>query len=139
MAVLDPAQIERVLESTTVGLCLDTGHVYLGGGDPVKIAEQAGDRVFHVHLKDVDGQLASQVMSGQTPFRQATLAGMFVRIGTGAVDIAGVVRYLEGAGYQGRYALEQDCALDGEPAPGEGPIVDAIASVDYLRQLAAEL
>ena len=109
MAVLEPAQIERVLESTTVGLCLDTGHVYLGGGDPVKIAQQAGDRVFHVHLKDVDGQLASQVMSGRTPFRRATLDGMFVQIGTGAVDIASVVRHLEGAGYRGWYALEQDC------------------------------
>lgn len=139
MAVLEPAQIDSVLESTSVGLCLDTGHIQLGGGDPIEIARRAGDRVHHVHLKDVDGELARRVRSGETPFRQATIDGMFVRIGTGAVDIAGVVGYLEGIGYRGWYALEQDCALEGEPPPGDGPIVDARASVEYLRGLAEQL
>lgn len=139
MAVLEPQQIDRVLEATSVGLCLDTGHIQLGGGDPIEIARRAGDRVEHVHLKDVDGELARRVRDGVIPFREATLAGMFVRIGTGAVDIAGVVHHLEDAGYRGWYALEQDCALDAEPPPGEGPIVDARASVEYLRGLAAEL
>ncbi len=139
MAVLEPAHIERVLESTSVGLCLDTGHVQLGGGDPIEIARRAGDRIYHVHLKDLDGPLSERVRRGETPFRQATLDGLFVRIGTGAVDIAGVIRHLEDSGYRGWYALEQDCALDGEPLPGQGPIVDALASVEYLRELAAEL
>jgi len=129
MAVLEPSQIE----------CLDTGHIQLGGGDPIEIARRAGDRVYHVHLKDLDGELARQVRAGETPFRRATLDGMFVRIGTGAVDIAGLIRHLEGSGYGGWYALEQDCALEGEPPEGEGPIVDAMASVEYLRELAAEL
>ncbi len=139
MAVLRPDEIERVLDSTSVGLCLDTGHIQLGGGDPVAIARRAGDRVLHVHLKDVDGALAAKVLAGELPFRQATLDGLFVRIGTGAVDIAGVVRTLEDSGYRGWYGLEQDCALDDEPPPGEGPVVDALASVEFLRQLSREL
>lgn len=139
MAVLRPDEIERVLGSTSVGLCLDTGHIQLGGGDPVAIAHDAGDRVLHVHLKDIDGALAAKVLAGELPFRRATLDGLFVRIGTGAVDIAGVVRTLEASGYRGWYGLEQDCALDEEPPAGEGPIVDALASVEYLRQLSREL
>ena len=138
-AVLSPESIGRVLEATSVGLCLDTGHIQLGGGDPVEIAKLAGDRVVHVHLKDVDGMLAKQVVARDIAFRQATLDGMFVRIGTGAVDIAGVVKHLEATGYRGWYALEQDCALDADPAVGEGPMVDAAASVEFLRQLAADL
>lgn len=139
MAVLSPAQIDRVLEKTSVGLCLDTGHIHLGGGDPVDVARRAGDRVLHVHLKDVEGGLADLVMTGERRFRDATLDGLFVPIGTGAVDIAGVVRHLEDVGYRGWYALEQDCSLDGEPAPGSGPIVDALASVAYLGDIAAAI
>ena len=55
------------------------------------------------------------------PFRQATIDGMFVPAGSGDVDLAGIIRHLEGRGYQGWYVLEQDCSLTGDPAPGTGP------------------
>src|SRR5215217_2468789 len=54
-------QLRRFLEGCETGLCLDTGHLVLGGSDPVEIAELAGDRVSHVHLKDVDRDLARRV------------------------------------------------------------------------------
>ena len=44
---------------------------------------------------------------------------------------------LESAGYDGWYVLEQDAAFDIEPAPGAGPLVDARASVDFLRSLSS--
>ncbi len=132
MAVERPEHIDRLLECSDAGICLDTGHIYLGGGDPVAIAEQAGKRVVHVHLKDVDEAKAQDVLTGATPFRQAVIEDLFVPLGEGAVDIAGVIRHLESIGFDGWYVLEQDVSLKGEPAPGEGPIADAITSVKYL-------
>lgn len=135
MAVERREQVEGVLEGCDVDLCLDTGHLYLGGTDPVDIAKLAGDRVIHVHIKDVDGAMASEVRNGTRPFRQAVIDGLFTPVGQGDVDIEGVVRHLESIGYQGWYVLEQDKALSGAPGPGQGPIEDAQASVEYLRSL----
>lgn len=139
MAIAQQDHIERVLESCEVGLCLDTGHLHLSGCDPVDIAKLAGDRVNHVHLKDVDDAMAERVRAGELPFRQAVIDGMFKPLGYGGVDISGVIAHLEANGYHGWYVLEQDCALAEDPAPGEGPISDAEASVAYLESLAARL
>ena len=134
MAIETGRQIDRHLEASSVGLCLDTGHAYLGGADPVAIARSAPDRVLHVHLKDVDPAKADAVRSGATPFRQSVIDGLFVPLGEGAVDIAGVIDALEDAGYRGWYVLEQDVSLRTDPPPGEGPKADAIESVAFLSR-----
>ena len=138
MAIERRHQAERLLESCDVGLCLDTGHYFLAGVDPVDIVGMAKDRVHHVHLKDLDDAAAEKVRAGEVAFRQAVIDGMFKPLGEGDVDIAGVIRRLEAAGYTGWYVLEQDCSLDVEPADGEGPAADAEVSVNFLRRLAAE-
>jgi inosose dehydratase len=127
--------VERVLAMSDVGICLDTGHLFLGGADPVEVARAASGRVNHVHVKDVVGDLAEQVRSGRTPFRQATLDGLFPPAGDGDVDLAGVIEVLERDGFDGWYVLEQDVSLPADPAPGEGPVVDAEKSVRFLRSL----
>jgi inosose dehydratase len=137
MAVERPEHVDRVLESSDVGICLDTGHLFIGGADPVEVARKAAGRVNHVHVKDVRGDLAEQVRSGLIPFRQATLEGMFPPAGDGDVDLAGVIEVLERDGFDGWYVLEQDVSLEADPAPGEGPVLDAEKSVRYLRSLAA--
>lgn len=136
MAIESGRHIDRLLESSDVGLCLDTGHVYLAGTDPVDVARAARGRVLHVHLKDVDPAKAALVRSGGVPFREAVIDGLFVPLGTGAVDIAGVIATLEADGYRGWYVLEQDVSLKTEPAVGSGPKADAVDSVAYLRGLA---
>ena len=139
MAIEDGRDVERLLESSGVGLCLDTGHLYLAGTDPVAVARSARGRVLHVHLKDADRALADKVRAGEVPFRQAVIDGLFTPLGAGGVDIEGVIRTLESEGFRGWYVLEQDVSLSTEPAPGTGPKADAIESVAYLRQLAAGL
>jgi inosose dehydratase len=134
MAIETGRQIDRLLDASSVGLCLDTGHAYLGGADPVAIARSAPDRVLHVHLKDVDPAKADRVRSGETPFRQSVIDGLFVPLGEGAVDIAGVIDALEDAGYRGWYVLEQDVSLRTDPPPGQGPKADAIESVAFLSR-----
>ena len=139
MAIERPHHIDRLLESSTADLCLDTGHVFLGGGDAVEVARRAGDRVVHVHLKDVNHEKARRVRSGEIPFRQAVVEGMFVPLGSGGVDIAGVIEQLEAGGYRGWYVLEQDVSLAADPGPGAGPKADAVRSIEFLRRLAAVL
>jgi inosose dehydratase len=136
MAIETGRHIDRLLDSSSVGLCLDTGHVYLAGTDPVDVARAARGRVLHVHLKDVDPAGAERVRSGDIPFRQAVIDGLFVPLGQGGVDIAGVIAALEADGYRGWYVLEQDVSLRGEPPTGSGPKADAVDSVAYLRGLA---
>ena len=85
----------------------------------------------HVHLKDVDSALAAQVVDGSLTFADAVREGMFVPLGTGDVDITGIVDSLEGSDYQGWYVLEQDVMLPGEP-DDEGPVADVRQCLAYL-------
>ncbi|MGB9359402.1 MAG: TIM barrel protein [Acidimicrobiia bacterium] len=132
-AIERPHHMDRLIADSTVDFCLDTGHLFLGGCDPLAVAKAAEGRVSHVHLKDVDGKMAAQVRSGELPFRQSVIDGIFKPLGEGDVDIAGFVAELERTGYDGWYVLEQDLVLDEEPEEGEGPIADARTSLDYLR------
>jgi inosose dehydratase len=56
-----PDDVERVLAGSSVRLCLDTGHLLIGGTDPVALARAVPDRIGHVHLKDVAEALAARV------------------------------------------------------------------------------
>jgi inosose dehydratase len=124
-------ETERVVAGSHVGLCVDTGHLLVGGADPVALTARHPDRVLHVHLKDVDGALAQQVVDGTLAFGDAVRKGMFRPLGQGDVDIAALVRTLEESGYQGWYVLEQDVMLDGPPE-GAGPVDDVRRSLDFL-------
>lgn len=130
-------ETERVLAGSRAGLCVDTGHLMVGGGDPVALTAAHPERVVHVHLKDVDDSLAAEVRDGSRTFGDAVRTGMFRPLGEGDVDIAAMVRTLEGAGYQGWYVLEQDVMLD--EAPGEqgpaGPIDDVRRSLEFLKSV----
>ncbi len=132
-----PHHIARLLEASPVGVCIDTGHVMVGGGDPVDITRMAADRVRHVHLKDVDAEMAARVRAGAIGYRDAVAEGMYRPLGNGRAGIAEVVTLLEDAGYDGWYVLEQDAVLGAEPAPGAGPIAAAARSVEFLKGLAA--
>jgi len=124
-------ETQRVLDGSHIGLCVDTGHLAAAGADPGAIVAANPSRVRHVHLKDVDSALAAQVVAGARTFADAVRDGMFVPLGTGSVDVAGIVGSLESSGYGGWYVLEQDVMLPGEPA-GEGPVADVRACLAYL-------
>jgi inosose dehydratase len=64
-------QLRRFLEGCETGLCLDTGHLVIGGSDPLEIAEKAPDRVRHVHLKDVDRGVARRLGAREIGFKEA--------------------------------------------------------------------
>ena len=126
------AEVDRVLAGSSIPLCLDTGHLLIGGTDPLELTRQVPDRIEHAHLKDVNAELAAKVQSGELTYTQAVAAGMYVPLGAGDVDISGIVKALEDNGYDGWYVMEQDNILDGEPE-GEGPLADVRASVAFLH------
>jgi len=126
------AEVEHVLAGSGVGLCVDTGHLLVGGTDPVALTVAHADRVVHVHLKDVDDAVAARVRSGELTYGNAILEGLYTPLGSGDVDVATLVGALETAGYTGWYVLEQDVKLRGAPQ-GEGPATDVRTSLDFLR------
>jgi inosose dehydratase len=132
-AIERPHHLRRFLEGCETGLCLDTGHLLVGGDDPVKVAELAAGRVRVVHLKDVDRLLADLVAAGKVGFEEAVSRGVFKALGDGDVDIERVIGLLEGSGYEGWYVLEQDIMLDDEPERGKGPIEDVRKSLEFAR------
>ena len=126
-------QLRRFLESSEMGLCLDTGHLVIGGSDPVEIAELAGDRVNHVHLKDVNLEVAERLARRELNFKEAAQKGAFLPLGDGDVDVGAVIDRLESAGYGGWYVLEQDTVVETEPPEGEGPIENVRKSLKFLE------
>jgi inosose dehydratase len=127
-------EVRRVLDGTGVRICLDTGHLLIGGTDPAELARQVPHRVGHVHLKDVNQRIASQVADQQISYTDGVAAGLYQPLGHGDIDIKGVVAALETSGYPGWYVLEQDTILPAAPT-GEGPVADVRKSLDYLRTL----
>jgi inosose dehydratase len=127
--------VQRMLEISDIGFCLDTGHLTLGGCDPLEFARSHADRVGHVHLKDVDGALAEQLRTGSLELVPAVQQGLFRPLGAGDVAVGNVVEELEHSGYAGWYVLEQDVALRDEPAPGTGPIDDVRRSIEFLSRV----
>lgn len=132
-----PDEIRRILDGAGIPLCLDTGHVLAGGGDPVALAAQAGERVGHVHVKDVDATLARRFAAGEVAYSDAVRAGLYRALGAGDVDLATLLAALEKAGYAGWYVLEQDVILDADPQPGRGPAEEVAASRAYLTRALA--
>jgi inosose dehydratase len=127
-------EVQRVLDGSSISLCLDTGHLLIGGTDPAELTRQAPHRIAHTHVKDVDLGLARQVQSGRRTYTEAVREGIYRPVGQGDVDFAAIVGHLRAEGYPGWYVLEQDTILTEEPR-GEGPLADVRASVAQLRAL----
>ena len=78
---------------TRIGLCIDVGHVQRLGLDPVKNIKKYADRLYDIHLKDVDKSEAD---------------GRSVEFGRGVLDIPAVLKALKGINYTGVMAMEYE-------------------------------
>jgi inosose dehydratase len=129
-------EVNRVLDGSSISLCLDTGHLLIGGTDPAELTRQVPDRIAHTHLKDVDARIAARVQSGRLTYTEAVRGGMYRPLGTGDVDIAAIIGTLRANGYTGWYTLEQDTVLAEEPHD-DGPITDVWTSAEHVRDVLA--
>jgi inosose dehydratase len=127
-------QVRRALELFDVGWCLDTGHLTIGGVDPLQFVRDHGEKVVHVHLKDVDASLVARVRAGELSQLQGAQQGLFVPLGEGDAGIGEVLDALDAHGYDRWLVLEQDTAITAdEPAVGSGPMLDVKVSIAYLH------
>jgi inosose dehydratase len=110
-----PWEIERMLELTDVGLLLDTGHLALGGGDPVHGLRDWAGRIDHLHVKDYRRSILEGVLADRADMEEAWRRKVFCELGTGDVDLPAFFAEVEAVGYSGWLVVEQDLI----PAPDE--------------------
>jgi inosose dehydratase len=130
-----PNEVERLCESTEpglLGLCLDTGHYFFGGGDPVDAVRMYGDRIRHLHLKDVQLEILEDARRDGVGFLEAVRRGVFCELGAGAVNLNMVIQEVIAGGYSEWAIVEQDVdTRSGDVNPSES----ARRSRQYLRNV----
>jgi inosose dehydratase len=135
-----PEELERLMALTdpdVVGVCLDVGHYTVGGGDPVEAVRRFGQRVTHVHLKDVDPEVLASLRLGElTDFVAAIRNRLFTELGAGLLDLRGILRALADREFDGWLMVEQDSTW---LQPGEAAAVGRGVLDFALRELAADL
>ncbi len=128
-----PVEIDTFLSRTDpalIGLCFDTGHYALGGGDPVAGIKRYSQRIWHVHFKDFDPAVLSRADEMNWGYQQLIGQGVFSELGKGMFDFPGVLSALRAIGYDGWIVVEQDVL------PGMGKPKDSAArNRAYLRQI----
>lgn len=107
-----PDEVDRLAErlaGSGAGLCLDTGHHLVGGGDPVEAIRRHAALITHVHMKDVDPEVLRRLRARELDgFGDAIRARLFTELGRGALDVGGVVEALRDIEYGGWLMVEQD-------------------------------
>jgi inosose dehydratase len=126
-------EIGELLRLTDVGLCLDTGHLVIGGGDPLRAVADWGGRINHVHLKDVRRSIIDRVTAARGRMIDFWREGAFCVLGEGDLDLEAILRALRDSGFQGWLVVEQDML----PRPDESTdraARDQRRNRDYLRR-----
>ena len=119
----------------TAGLCLDTGHLYYSGMDPVTWLKEYKDRLDYVHFKDVNDKVYHEVLNEHIRFFDGCGKGSMCPIGTGSLDYPAIKQALEDIGYAGYITIEQER----DPRNSDTSLRDVKASVDYLKSVGYEI
>jgi inosose dehydratase len=130
-----PNEVKRLCESTDpdlLGLCLDTGHYFFGGGDPVEAVPLYGDRIRHLHLKDVKLPILEAARRDRVGFLEAVRRGVFCELGEGAVDLKTVIQDVTAVGHSEWAIVEQDVDTR---SGNVNPSASARRSRQYLRDV----
>ncbi|SLN67752.1 Inosose dehydratase [Aquimixticola soesokkakensis] len=122
------AAITRDLAPEEAGLCLDTGHLFYAGMDPVEALSRYWDRVDYIHFKDIDPQVFRTVMGEKIRFFDACARGVMCPIGRGCIDYPAIHALLRARGYGGYITLEQER----DPRNAGSTLEDLTASRRYL-------
>ena len=128
-----PDETRRLLDMTdpaSLGLCFDTGHWSFAGGDPVQGLHEFANRIWHVHFKDHEPNVARQSREQGWDGPTSVGNGVFCELGRGDVDFRGVVKALKDISYSGWIVVEQD-VLPGMGSPKES----ARRNREYLKSI----
>jgi inosose dehydratase len=130
-----PEEVARLCDSIDadlLGLCLDTGHYFFGGGDPVDAVRLYGERIRHLHLKDVQLPVLEAARRDGVGFLEAVRRGVFCELGTGAVDLNKVIQDMTAGSYSDWAVVEQDVDTRN---PDVKPFESARRSREYLQNV----
>jgi inosose dehydratase len=106
--VESPAEIEKVMSLSDIGLCLDTGHFLIGGGDPLAFLRKWSTRINHVHAKDAYLAVFEQIVQDGAPTTAIWSREAFPVLGEGDVGMDALLTILDEIDYQGWLVVEQD-------------------------------
>jgi inosose dehydratase len=128
-----PEEIDKLLSLTDpnlLGLCLDMGHYAFGGGNPADALKAYSNRIWHVHFKDFNPEIAKASKAVNGDYFDALKRGVFCELGKGGVDFKTIVALLHQFKYDDWIVVEQDIL------PGMGhPKICAQANRDYIKTL----
>jgi inosose dehydratase len=132
--VESPEDIDKLMALTgsEVGLLFDSGHCYMGGGEPLAVLRKHIDRVCHVHFKDVRKPVVQLARNNLWSFPDCIVNGTFTVPGDGDIDFAALLDVLIKARYEGWLVVEAE--QDPAVAPS---YVYAKKGYDTLRSLLA--
>jgi inosose dehydratase len=120
----------RDTDPAVVGLCLDTGHIAYRNGDVVALASDHPDRVWYVHLKQVDPSVLAQVDAEGLDFGEAVRRDVMCEPPTGLPTMDDL-RAMTGKLAKDIFVVvEQDMF----PCPPERPLPIAIRTRRALRE-----
>ncbi len=91
-----------------VNLCFDTGHLLFGGGDVMATLNRWGDRVYHVHFKDIRPQIVQTTRENDHSFLDAVVGGAFTVPSDGCIDFQAVANALKAMDYDGWIVVEAE-------------------------------
>jgi inosose dehydratase len=111
-----PEEITRFLDMTDpdlIGLVFDTGHYLYGTGsnDATRVEDgldRFGERIWHVHFKDCQPQIAQEARTSGWDYFTALGHGVFCELGHGLIPFRVVVEWLRTHNYDGWIVVEQD-------------------------------
>lgn len=103
-----PEEIDALIASTDVGLTFDSGHLLIGGGDPLPDFRRWRDRINHLHLKDARTNILQEALRADDPMRSVWEKRVFVPLGQGDLVVDELVDEIVGSGYSGWLIIEQD-------------------------------
>ncbi len=124
--------MQRIMESSSCGWCLDTAHIASGDLDPNDFIRMAGNRIVLIHMKDLNLDLGRKMVRHEIGFDAAIEKRVFVPLGDGDLDLVGMLPLLPREPW---WVLEQDQGVTEFPEVGSGPMADAATSLDVLQGL----
>ncbi|WP_219061396.1 myo-inosose-2 dehydratase [Pseudomonas sp. UMAB-08] len=108
--VESPQDIDKlmVLTGNEVGLLFDSGHCYMGGGEPLQVLKKHIQRICHVHFKDVRKPVVQLARNNLWSFPDCIINGTFTVPGDGDIDFAALLDVLLAADYSGWLVVEAE-------------------------------
>lgn len=127
--------IMRDIPYEIAGLCLDTGHLYYSGMNPIEWIKKCANHLDYVHFKDVNEQIYKEVLSEHIRFFEGCGKGSMCPIGKGCLDYPGIKKALEEINYSGYITIEQER----DPRNVATSLRDVKESVTYLKSVGYQI